>query len=100
MLTQYIIIAAVRTAALQLLFAYLLSKLVDDLARRRAIAALTALLAGAGLDGVTPDGWEIEYVLGHPFFFYLFLNGPIVLVVFALLLIFQRKERVPDDPFS
>ena len=70
------------------------------MSKRRAIAAAIALLAAAALDGITPDGREIEYVLGRPFYFYLFLNGPVVLLVLVFLLVFQRQETVQEDPFS
>ena len=85
---------------LQLLFAYLVSGLLPSATKRKALAALIALLAAAALDGTTAEGWEMEYAFGHPFFFYLFMNSPIVLVVFALILLFTKKETIPDDPFK
>ncbi|MEM7641710.1 MAG: hypothetical protein AAF366_04210 [Pseudomonadota bacterium] len=92
MLTQFVILAAIRSLLFQALLLWALRSFVADRARRVALAAPAALAAAALLDGSTPDGWDFEYLLGHPFWVYLFLNGPIVLAVACLLLLIPKRD--------
>ena len=96
-MTQFLILSTIRSLIFQVLFSHLTGSLVSNPFRRRALAAIVALAAAASLDGATPDGWDLEFMFGHPFFFYPFTNSPAVLAVLVVLLLAGRPGQLESS---
>ncbi|MEQ9239626.1 hypothetical protein [Roseovarius indicus] len=89
-MATYLILSAIRALLVTGFISYITSSILTDRARRLACAAIVALAFGALMDGITPDGWDYEYMFGHPFFFYLVANLPAVFAVLVTLLIWPQ----------
>ena len=92
-MTQFLLLSIVRMVVLHYIFFASSRKLFTSAFQRRAFSVVLALLLAAILDGMTPDGWDVEYSLGHPFFFYLFANTPAALIVLIIALLFVDTDR-------
>ncbi len=90
-MTKFLILSALRSFAIISLLSYLSSSIIAERGRRLAIVGVVTLLVCAALDGVTPDGWEFEYALGSPFYFYIFANAPVVMLAMCIVLAWPRK---------
>ncbi len=87
-MTQFLILSSVRMVLLHYLFFVSARRVIPEPFKRRAFSVVLALILAAILDGMTPDGWEHEYLFGHPFFFYLFANTPAALTILIIALLF------------
>jgi len=91
MFTQFFILSMVRMTILKYLVFISTKKLIVGSMKRRTVAVSIALVLSALLDGATPDGWEFEYMFGHPFFFYLAMNLPVAIFVLLVALLIDNR---------
>jgi hypothetical protein len=94
-MTQYLILSIIRMVIIHYVFFATSKALGGDATKRRVAAILMALLLGAALDGITPDGRDYERAFGYPFFFYLIANTPAALIVMSFAILLAKTKSAP-----